>query len=234
MKRKKSYERFHLSGKGSVCVFNEENGWWEYECPEKGKLVLWFDPNEESQRLFLCIKAYDVNGNPLPEKDNDFFIAHAMMFDPMGLFMFPFKPVRMSHTWEFSYDAWKKYYSPEQTLFFSAMVLLYPNRFNIEYLVIPERSELFSASYRKNKSWLLRLEVFHKMEFMKYQFQKKDREVNRVIRKRNQQINEEWDEWERQQAEDWERQQTEKRKRQQKEEQDKKEEEQGKKEESGE
>ena len=224
MKRKKSFERFLLSGKGSVCVFNEENGWWEYECPEKGKLVLWFDPNEESQCIYLCIKAYDVNGNQLPEKDNDFFIAYAMLFDPMGLFLFPFKPVKMSRLWSFSYDSWTRLYSPEQILFFSAMVLLYPNPFNIEYLVIPERTDLFSSSVKENKSLFLQLKIINKMDFFKEYLQEDDEEVNKKIQERNQQIIEEWDDWERQQKDDWERRQIELWKRQQKEEQDNKEE----------
>lgn len=226
MAKKKSVERFSLSGKGEVCVFNEKSGCWEYECPNKGKLVIWFDPNEEKASVCLCMRVLDANGNPLPEKDNDITIAHAIMFDPMGLCVLPFRPVPMSPIFQLPFGFWMEMYSPEQTLSFPAIIILFPNQFGVEYLVIPERPELCSPSEKRKNSLSLRQRIIDKMKFFRSARCEMDEEINQKIQERNQQINEEWEEWERQQAEDWERRQTEKRKRQQKEEQDKKEEEQ--------
>lgn len=222
MAKKKSVERFNLSGKGEVCVFNEKSGCWEYECPDKGTLVLWFDPNYEKSSICLCMRVLDVNGNPLPEKDNDITVAHAIMFDPMGLCVLPFRPVPMSPILQLPFGAWMEIYPPEQTLSFPAIIILFPNQFGVEYLIVPERPELYSPSGKAKKSPFLKQRIIEKMKYFRAVRREMDEEINQKIKERNQQIIEEWDEWERQQAEDWECRQKKESKQEQKKEPDEK------------
>ena len=221
MSKKHSVEKFHLTGKGAVCVLNEKSGCWEYELPDKGKIVLWIDPSNESLCVYLCIEVQDVNGKTLSEKENGVFIAHAVMFDPLGLCMLPFRPMKTSSAWQFPYDDWMRMYAPEQTSSFSVMVFFYPNPFGVEYLVIPERPELFSWS-GKHKSIFLKQRVIEKMKFFKAKFQENDEEIKEKLKERNQMIEEEWKEWEDRIKEDWEREALKKQERQQSRESDQK------------
>lgn len=196
-----------FSGNGGRMTLNEKDGCWEYLCPGKGKIVVWLDPNDEDECVYLNVRFLDVNGNSLPKKENKAFISYAIALVPAGMVALKFHFMRASLMMTLPYDDWTMVIRPDQIVGLPTLLMFSKNSFDVDYLLIPERPEFFPREEREMSPE--REEIIKKMEAFKARLQNDEKIMEWVVRKDIQRSNEEWEEWERQQAEDWERRQAE-------------------------
>lgn len=196
------YRRFfaRFSGDGGKMTLNEKDDCWEYLCPGKGKIVVWFDPDDEEECVFLNVRFLDVNGKPLPRKENKAQIASAMVFDSMGMIILDFAPTRSPLALALPYDDWTRLIRPEQIAGSPGLIFFAINSFDVNYLLIPERPEFFPREEREMTPE--REEIIKKMEAFKARMQEREKEKEQEARENIQRAKEEWKEWERRQAEE--------------------------------
>lgn len=190
-----------FSGEGARLVFNKKDECWEYECPGKGKIVVWLDPNEENKCVYLNIKVLDVNGNQLPKKENDVRITNAVMFDPPGLFPLIFQPNPPCFSWILPFGNWMLNCPFEEILGYPMIICLTENRFGLDYLLIPERPELCPLLDSSMDSKFE--EIKDMVKPIKDQYQKElEEKMEQEARENIQRTKEDWEEWERRQADE--------------------------------
>lgn len=189
-----------FSGDGGRMTLNEKDDCWEYICPGKGKIVVWLDPNDEDECVFLNVRFLDVDGNPLPKKDRNASISCAILFDLMGMIILEFRPMRVSLMRALPYSDWTQIIGPEQIVGLPGVILFAKNSFDVDYLLIPERPEFFPREEREMTPE--REENLKKMADFKARMQEQEKQKEQEARENIQRINEEWEEWERRQADE--------------------------------
>ncbi len=214
------YQNFfaRFSGNGGRMTLNEKNDCWEYNCPGKGKIVVWLDPNDEEQCVFLKVRFLDADGNSMSKKECKAFISCAIVLDPMGMIILEFRPMRVELMRVLPYSGWTKLIRPEKIVGLPAMILFAKNSFDVDYLLIPERPEFFPREEREMTPE--QEEKLKKMEAFKEEMMEQDKIMEQEARENIQRTNEEWEEWERRQAEEWDRWQKKESKQEQKKELD--------------
>ncbi len=196
------YERFcaRFSGAGGPMTLNEKDGCWEYLCPGKGKIVVWLDPNDEEKCVFLNVRFLDVDGNPLPRSENKALISNVMVFDPIGMIILEFAPMRSGLMRALPYSGWTRILRPEQIAGSPGLIFFASNCFDVNYLLIPERPEFFPREEREVspevEERLKEIDAF--INEMAEERKQREQEARENI----QRANEDWDEWERRQADE--------------------------------
>ena len=196
------YRRFfaRFSGDGGRMTLNEKDDCWEYPCPGKGKIVAWLDPNDEEERVFLNVRFLDVDGNPIPKKENKAHISCALVIDSMGAIVLEFRPAPADLTWTLPYGGWTGVIRPDQVVGMPGLITFANNSFGVDYLLIPERPEFFPREEREMTPE--REEIIKRMEAFKDRMKERDKKIEQEVRENIQRTNEEWEEWERRQAEE--------------------------------
>ena len=196
------YQRFcaRFSDDGGRMTLNEKDGCWEYLCPGKGKIVVWFDPDDEEECVFLNVRFLDVNGKPLSRKENNAHIASAMVFDSMGMIILDFAPTRSPLMMALPYDDWTRLIRPEQIAGSPGLIFFAINSFDVDYLLIPERPEFFPREEREVSPEVE--ESLKEIDAFINEMREEKKQREQEARENIQRTNEEWDEWERRQAEE--------------------------------
>ena len=196
------YQRFcaRFSGDGGPMTLNEKDGCWEYLCPGKGKIVVWLAPDDEEECVFLNVRFLDVNGKLLSRKENNAHIANTMVFDSMGMIILDFAPTRSPLMMALPYDDWTRLIRPEQIAGSPGLIFFAANSFDVNYLLIPERPEFFPREERKTTSE--KDEIDKKIDDFITQMKEQDKIIEQDARENIQRANEEWEEWERRQADE--------------------------------
>ncbi|MBQ3350705.1 MAG: hypothetical protein IJG38_09925 [Thermoguttaceae bacterium] len=196
------YRKFFVrfSGDGGRMTLNEKDDCWEYLCPGKGKIVAWLDPNDEDECVYLNVRFLDVNGNSLPKKENNAHISCALLIDSMGAIVLEFYPAPADLMWNLSYGDWTGVIRPDQVVGMPGVITFANNSFGVDYLLIPERPEFFPR--KKREMTPEREAILKEDEEIITRMKEREKEMEQKARENIQRTNEEWDEWERRQAEE--------------------------------
>ena len=196
------YQKFFVrfSGDGGRMTLNEKDDCWEYLCPGKGKIVAWLDPNDEDERVYLNVRFLDVNGNPLPKKENNTAISCALLIDSIGGIVLEFYPAPADLMWNLSYGDWTGVIRPDQVVGMPGLITFANNSFGVDYLLIPERPEFFPR--KKREMTPEREAILKEDEEIITRMKEREKEMEQKARENIQRTNEEWEEWERRQAEE--------------------------------
>ncbi|MBR5709754.1 MAG: hypothetical protein IKX40_03275 [Thermoguttaceae bacterium] len=189
-----------FSGYGGRMTLNEKDECWEYVCPGKGKIVVWLDPNDEEQCVFLNVRFLDVDGNPMPKNNSRAIISCATVIDPMGAILLEFAPTRTGLIRVLPYHAWAKLIRPDQIVGLPGLITFATNSFDVDYLLIPERPEFFPREEREMTPE--REANLRKMKAFKDELIEMEKQIEQQTRENIQRAKEEWDEWERRQADE--------------------------------
>ena len=181
-------------------TLNEKDDCWEYICPDKGKIVVWLDPDDEEECVYMNVRFLDVNGKPLPKNESNAVISYAIALIPAGMEALEFRPTRTGLMMTLPYGQWTKIFRPDQIVGLPALILFSTNSFDVDYLLIPERPEFFPRE--EHEMTPEREEFIKTMEAFKARMQEREQEMEQEVRENIQRTNEEWDEWERRQAEE--------------------------------
>ncbi len=196
------YRKFFVrfSGDGGRMTLNEKDDCWEYLCPGKGKIVVWLDPNDEDECVYLNVRFLDVNGNPVPKKENNAHISCALLIDSMGAIVLEFYPAPADLMWNLSYGDWTGVIRPDQVVGMPGLITFANNSFGVDYLLIPERPEFFPR--KKREMTPEREAILKEDEEIITRMKEHDKLIEQEVRENIQRTNEEWEEWERRQAEE--------------------------------
>ena len=196
------YRKFFVrfSGAGGRMTLNEKDDCWEYLCPGEGKIVVWLDPNDEEERVYLNVRFLDVNGAPLSKKENKAHISCALVIDSIGAIVLEFEPAPAELTWSLPYDGWTGVIRPDQVVGMPGMITFASNCFDVDYLLIPERPEFFPRKEREMTPE--REEMLKEDEEIRARIREQEKLMEQKARENIQRTNEEWEEWERRQAEE--------------------------------
>ena len=198
------YRKFFVrfSGDGGRMTLNEKDDCWEYFCPGKGKIVAWLDPNDEDERVYLNVRFLDVNGAPLPKKENNTAISCALLIDSVGGIVLEFGPTSADLTAIVLYSDWTDVIRPDQVVGMPGLITLEKNRFDVDYLLIPERPEFFPKEEECDMTSEDDEEIDKKLDDIITRMKEHDKEIEQEVRENIQRANEEWEEWELRQAEE--------------------------------
>ena len=189
-----------FSGNGGKMTLNAKDDCWEYLCPGKGKIVAWLDPNDEDECVFLNVRFLDVDGAQLPKNESNASISYAIAFVYAGMAALEFRPMRKSLMMALPYGQWTDIVRPDQIVGLPALILFARNSFDVDYLLIPERREFFPREEREMTPQ--REENLKKMEEFKARMMEQEKIKEQEARENIPRINEEWEEWERRQADE--------------------------------
>ena len=118
----------------------------------------------------------------------------------MGAIVLEFQPIPADLTWTLPYGDWTGVIRPDQVVGMPGLITFANNSFGIDYLLIPERPEFFPRKEREMTPELE--ESLKEAEEIKDRMKARDKEIEQKVRENIQRTNEEWEEWERRQAEE--------------------------------
>ncbi|MBR6436712.1 MAG: hypothetical protein IKS45_09415, partial [Thermoguttaceae bacterium] len=110
------------------------------------------------------------------------------------------RPAPADLTWTLPYGGWTGVIRPDQVVGMPGLITFANNSFGVDYLLIPERPEFFPREEREMTPE--REEIIKRMEAFKDRMKERDKKIEQEVRENIQRANEEWEEWERRQAEE--------------------------------